>query len=370
MRILFTTSNDMVPWGGSEELWYKTAMHAANEGNEVAISVAWNPLPAKLDVLRAKNHYSFIDKKIVSGKFNKFLPGRFRVFKELYKKDIIKWKPDIAVVSQGNNADGIELMNFFFTHDIPYISISQAVYEGIWPDIEKSAKMMKVYTNACKNFFVSEANKKVTELMVAKDIPKSSVIRNPFNVPYETNFDFPYINQNYQLACVARYEFYAKGQDVLLEVLSQKKWKERNLVVNFYGNGFNKSALTNLIQYFNLQNAVVNEFTLPVEIWKKNHGLVLPSRFEGLPLALVEAMLCGRFGIVSNVSGNREVFIDGVSGFLAEAPKAEYIDLAMERAWSRKDEWENIGKNAQSYIKQLVPEYPEIVLYNEIYNCV
>jgi glycosyltransferase involved in cell wall biosynthesis len=85
-----------------------------------------------------------------------------------------------------------------------------------------------------------------------------------------------------------------------------------------------------------------------------------------LPLALVEAMLCGRFGIVSNVSGNKEVFEDNISGFLAEAPKAEYFDAAMERAWIRKSDWETIGQLAKNKIQSLVPENPEIELYKMI----
>ena len=57
---------------------------------------------------------------------------------------------------------------------------------------------------------------------------------------------------------------------------------------------------------------------------------MLPSRFEGLPLALVEAMLCPRPAVVTNVAGNTEVIEDGETGFVAAAPTAGHLDEAME----------------------------------------
>ena len=41
-------------------------------------------------------------------------------------------------------------------------------------------------------------------------------------------------------------------------------------------------------------------------IWAREQLLVMSSRDEGTPLALVEAMLCGRSAIVSDVGGNQE----------------------------------------------------------------
>lgn len=366
MKIIFTTSNDSVSWGGSEELWFKTAKYAAENGHEVKICVKWNPLPNKLQELQSSSNLSFLEKKIDAGLFNKYLPARFKSFKEVYKTQIISWQPDITVVSQGNNADGLELIEFFETHNIPYITISQAVYEGIWPDDAKSERMLTAYKNAKYNLFVSKANKTTTELMVGEAIINGGVIRNPFNVPYISQLAFPDTSKGYNLACVARYEFYAKGQDVLLEVLNQRKWRERNLFINFYGNGANETGIKKLLSYFKIENAKVNSYTVTDEIWKTNHALILPSRFEGLPLALVEAMLCARFGIVTNVSGNSEVFTDNETGFLAAAPKLEYLDEAMERAWLLRDKWENIGKKAQNYIKTIVPERPEVELYENI----
>ena len=72
------------------------------------------------------------------------------------------------------------------------------------------------------------------------------------------------------------------------------------------------------------------------EIWRKHHALVLPSRFEGMPLVVVEAMLCGRPCIATDVGGNRELVRDGINGFLAKAPTVELLDEAMNRAWDNR----------------------------------
>ena len=69
-----------------------------------------------------------------------------------------------------------------------------------------------------------------------------------------------------------------------------------------------------------LEKVTYGGFTEDVEsIWASHHALVLPSRSEGLPLVVVEAMLCGRPAIVTDVAGNAELIQDGVSGFVAAA---------------------------------------------------
>ena len=76
-----------------------------------------------------------------------------------------------------------------------------------------------------------------------------------------------------------------------------------------------------------------------VGIWSKHNALVLPSRCEGLPLALVEAMLCGRPAIATNVAGHGEVIEDGVTGILAEAPTVPAVLLP----------WRRLGNSDLSY---------------------
>jgi glycosyltransferase involved in cell wall biosynthesis len=94
------------------------------------------------------------------------------------------------------------------------------------------------------------------------------------------------------------------------------------------------------------------------EIWAANHVLVMPSRYEGLPLAMVEAMLCARPVVATDVAGHGEIVEDGVTGFLAEAPTAASMAAALERFWERRSEAEAIGKAGAQRIRQLLPRDP------------
>jgi glycosyltransferase involved in cell wall biosynthesis len=250
-------------------------------------------------------------------------------------------------------------MELCLKHNVPYVTISQAATEEVWQDDAGAERLALSFSKARHNFFVSRDNLRLTELQIGVRLPHSSVIFNPFNVPYDANLEFPSAQPKFRLACVARFELHAKGQDVLLETLSDPKWKGRNIAVGLYGSGAGRRHVEKLIQLLGLQETVkIMGFQSPVEIWKTNHALVLPSRYEGLPLALVEAMICGRFGIVTNVSGNAEVIEDNVNGFIAEAPRAMYLDHALERAWARKSEWEVLGQKARSFIAGKVPRDP------------
>src|SRR5207302_353678 len=99
-----------------------------------------------------------------------------------------------------------------------------------------------------------------------------------------------------------------------------------------FGAGHNGEALRGLATRLALKKVDFPGFVSDVEsIWKTHHALVLPSRTEGLPLALIEAMMCGRFGIVTNAGGSAEVVEEGRTGFIANAATADGFDHAMER---------------------------------------
>ena len=94
------------------------------------------------------------------------------------------------------------------------------------------------------------------------------------------------------------------------------------------------------------------------DVWRDHHALVLPSRFEGLPLSIVEAMLSERPVIATDVAGNKELLQDDVTGFIAAAPTVMHLDEAMERAWQRRGEWRTIGRAAGEAARAVLPKDP------------
>jgi glycosyltransferase involved in cell wall biosynthesis len=78
----------------------------------------------------------------------------------------------------------------------------------------------------------------------------------------------------------------------------------------------------------------------------------------GSALALIEAMLCSRLGIVTNEGGTSEVVEEGRTGFIANSAKVDELDNAMERAWTVRARWESIGKAAGLAVRGIVPLEP------------
>ncbi len=58
---------------------------------------------------------------------------------------------------------------------------------------------------------------------------------------------------------------------------------------------------------------------------------VLPSHFEGLPMSIIEAMLCGLPVIATNIRGPREQVLDGETGFLVPPAQVPPLALALRR---------------------------------------
>ena len=58
-------------------------------------------------------------------------------------------------------------------------------------------------------------------------------------------------------------------------------------------------------------------------------GFVLSSRWEGLPMALLEAAACGLPAVATDVAGTREAIVEGQTGFLALPGNADTLRGAM-----------------------------------------
>ena len=364
-RIAFISSNGFAPWGGSEELWFQTALRMQLEGFTVGINVKeWNPNPKPILELQKAGC-------VVS--FRRDYPNRFqRLISKLSRPEgdfifLDKFCPELVVISQGGNGDGISWMQACIARNLPFVIVSQAASESLWPNDQLAQDLAQAYSVAKCSYFVSLSNLLLTQKQIAITLKDSKVIANPFKVSYDTSVTWPSENQIFKLACVARLDPFAKGQDLLFELLNTDKWRNRPIEISLFGSGENQKSLYKLKQLWDIQNVKFQGFIDRVEsIWETHHALILPSRFEGLPISLVEAMLCARPCIVTDIGGNSEVIDDGINGFIAIAPKVECIDDALERAWQQRDAWREIGQSAGVKIRQIIPRDPIAVFVDEL----
>jgi glycosyltransferase involved in cell wall biosynthesis len=241
---------------------------------------------------------------------------------------------------------------------LPYVLIAHKADEQRGPRDADRPAMRAVYAEAVTAFFVSEHNRRLTEKQIGASLPNAAIVRNPFNVPYAPRNDWPAGEQT-RLACVGRLLSSEKGQDLLVRVLARERWRARPLSVTFFGDGPDRDALASMAAHLGLTSvSFAGHVDDVAAIWRDHHALILPSRCEGLPIVLVEAMLSGRVPVVTDAGGNAEVIDDGVSGFVAAAPSKDSLDEAMERAWQRRDEWRAIGERASEHIRTIVPADP------------
>ena len=373
LRIAFVSSN--YSWGGSETLWSETAAELARRG--CTVSVYKNRLAsedgnvAALAALKVKRRelarFPGLPNQLFSlvGRISPYFSHAYQALR-LHASLKLYARPDLIVLSQGGNADGWLLGAVCRRFRAPYVLISQKATDLYWPQDNWHADLRSLYRDARHSFFVSEHNRVLTEEQIGERIPRGSVIRNPFLVPFEKPAPWP-ADGELRLACVGRLYPKEKGQDLLLRVLSQEKWRGRPLSVTFFGQGEQSAGLERMARLLGVERVRFAGFTNDIPaIWADHHGLVLPSRAEGLPLVVVEAMMAGRVVVATDVGGNAEVIEDGVTGFIADAPTEASLDRALERAWQRLGEWPAIGAAAADAIRTLVPPDPAASLADRL----
>jgi glycosyltransferase involved in cell wall biosynthesis len=140
-----------------------------------------------------------------------------------------------------------------------------------------------------------------------------------------------------------------KGFDLLLKAFAQLHSAHPTWRLIILGEGPERQALEALRKELGL----VNHFELPGQVrnpeaWMARAGLVVqPSRYEGFPNAVLEAMAMGAPVISSDCRcGPSEMIKDGVNGRLVPVDDIAALARVMGDLLSRKDERERLGHAA------------------------
>ena len=368
MKLAVVSLMTGVPWGGSEELWAATAREAVARGITVEAHLPeWLTVPSKVADL-AKigvrvSHWKRPDPSVLAR-----IANRLRASTNLVKQ-VERSDADVLLLSLGSAFDIAgypKLCDLLRASRRPFVLVVQHNYEAPLPSWAKE-RVEGVFERAVKLVFVSERNRRSAERQLATPIPNAIVLQNPVNL---ASFEpVPTAACGVAtLACVARLEVWAKGQDVLFEALAEPVWKSRDWRLTLFGEGPDRSYLERLALMYGIAERVI--FAGQVkdlrEAWVNQHLLVLPSRSEGTPLALIEAQIAGRPAVVTDVGDSARWVAEGQTGFVADAPTATSFGRALERAWHRRADWKPMGERAREATMLRVDRDPGATLLNHL----
>ncbi|HLC17196.1 MAG TPA: glycosyltransferase family 4 protein [Thermodesulfovibrionia bacterium] len=159
-----------------------------------------------------------------------------------------------------------------------------------------------------------------------------SVIPNPIVVPPSDPHDVEKRSTNHRLIAMGRL-VRLKGFDILLQAFARIKAKYPDWSLTILGEGVLRPELESMRDALGLAGSVQlpGRVENPYDHLKEADIFILPSRFEGFPNALCEAMACGLPVIAADcLSGPREITGNGSCGILFPPDNVDALASAMD----------------------------------------
>lgn len=221
---------------------------------------------------------------------------------------------------------------------------------------------------------VFSVSKKLTLKMNEMGVEKSNIITNYNGVDRKMFFPLGKIEARKKfnlpldkiiILYVGNFET-VKGPDVLIEAFEKIKCDKNNWTLYLTGKGSLLRSLKKKSYTYDGGKSIV--FSGPVA--HENMGawmniadlLIVPSRNEGVPNVILEAMACGIPVVATKVGGIPEVVIENETGILVEQDSPDELAIAIEGAIKKKWDRAKIltradrytwGKNASSIIESM-----------------
>ncbi len=139
-----------------------------------------------------------------------------------------------------------------------------------------------------------------------------------------------------------------KNQSLIIRAIKILSDKGYDLSLDLYGSGENENVYNELIKSLSLENKVRIRGLID-DVFPVMHNadiFVLPSKYEGMPMTLIEAMGTGLPIIASRVGGIPDMIISGEEGILID-PNLDDLVASLEKLMNNPGLRKTIGEQAR-----------------------
>ena len=192
------------------------------------------------------------------------------------------------------------------------------------------------------------------------DKKKTHIVYNAINMEQFQPAEHKIKHNPFTIGNVARIDVSKKGQDILLDAMLLIKDK-----CNFRCMFAGAPAKGNQEEFLNLEERARNDFqndkcevkfigsiTDVAGFLRKIDLFVLPSRFEGFGISLVEAMSMGVPCISSDINGPREIIGNNERGYLFESGSSEKLADRILYVMNNYEEALMVADKARMYVSE------------------
>ena len=175
----------------------------------------------------------------------------------------------------------------------------------------------------------------------------NNIMSIPNSISYLPCLRAPLENKN--VIAIGRLD-YQKGFDTLVEIWSKISTRFSDWKLDIYGDGPDRQKLIKQIDSLKLNESItIHPPQKDIENKLLNSSIfVLTSRFEGLPMVLLEALSVGVPSVVFDCKcGPKDVISDGVDGFICQQSNVELFVKKMETLMDDANLRIQMGKNAK-----------------------
>jgi L-malate glycosyltransferase len=185
----------------------------------------------------------------------------------------------------------------------------------------KVSWLEKKLINSNVDVWVATSHKLVDDYLKSKawiDDKKVEVIYNGIDVDTVVNSRH---ERKYKFCIISRLSK-QKGIDILLDKIHEMPLGlQERIYIDIWGEGEEKEELIKQIHSYGLEKNIVYKGVTynPIEILGKYDALLMPSRYEGLPLTMLESMAMGTPVAIHDVGCVNEFLRTGNNGWIIDS---------------------------------------------------
>ena len=264
-----------------------------------------------------------------------------------------------------------ERLHVPFVVTIHGLDVFNACFEPETPAAKRRAKLSaEVYRRAGSVICISSAIEAILKDGIQQPVP-SCVIYNGTNPQMFSPEETATREQVLSILMVGNL-LRGKGHEIVLRAMAQVTARFPDLQCKMIGEGPDRNRFGRLARDLGISDKVSfmgrQDRQAVAKTMRECTIFALPSRFEGLGCAYLEAMACGRPVIACEGQGIGEIIQHGHNGWLIPVDGVQEMAEALSRLLSSPDLRTRIGANARQTIVNGLTTMDQVRRLNDVYR--